>query len=70
MSFKKRHDTQLYHIVLAGCIAGKYGKNCNISCSPNCKKSTKCSLITGKCTDGCKKGWTGKKCNKGNFTYM
>ncbi|XP_065926867.1 receptor-type tyrosine-protein phosphatase alpha isoform X2 [Magallana gigas] len=47
-----------------GCIVGKYGQNCNMSCSANCKGATKCSRNAGKCADGCKKGWTGGKCDK------
>lgn len=46
------------------CKAGYYGKNCSLSCSPNCKT---CQHTDGLCT--CKAGWMGDNCTTGDINY-
>lgn len=50
---------------LAECQEGHYGYNCEEKCSENCGDSGKCDRKTGQCKDGCKAGWIGNTCEKG-----
>ncbi|XP_046341648.2 uncharacterized protein LOC124122611 isoform X1 [Haliotis rufescens] len=50
------------------CPLGKYGKNCDETCSANCAPSSTdesvyCDKLTGRCSEGCKSGWHGDRCN-------
>lgn len=55
-----------YGKICVGCESGYYldtDGQCN-SCSEHCKGgSTECHPTTGVCTDGCKDGWFGDKCD-------
>ena len=50
-------------MIFIECSQGKYGLNCNDTCS-NCKREP-CSPVTGVCQYGCIPGWKGAKCNQG-----
>lgn len=44
------------------CQHGKFGSECQQTCSTHCSGNGSCNLITGDCDNGCKDGWTGSKC--------
>ncbi|BFZ21501.1 hypothetical protein BsWGS_24541 [Bradybaena similaris] len=49
------------------CPAGKFGANCNSSCSPNCMPAgvegvSPCEPATGNCRKGCRAGFFGSSC--------
>ncbi|KAK3761434.1 hypothetical protein RRG08_051268 [Elysia crispata] len=47
------------------CPSGKYGVNCNESCSAHCAGTNNaCSHINGSCVEGCDPGYTGETCNQ------
>ncbi|VDI10733.1 Hypothetical predicted protein [Mytilus galloprovincialis] len=50
-------------IEISGCPLGKYGDNCKMSCSENCKLGS-CDLVGGNCTYGCSDGWVSDRCNE------
>lgn len=49
---------------ITGCPTGAFGRNCNETCSINCKKKSICEKDTGHCIDGCAVGWKGDICNE------
>ncbi|XP_067668165.1 putative ankyrin repeat protein RF_0381 [Haliotis asinina] len=54
------------------CPLGTYGENCDTNCSANCApsadKKVHCHKQTGRCSEGCNKGWHGDQCNLGCST--
>lgn len=42
-----------------------YGENCRNACSPNCYNQT-CDRFNGRCHIGCKDGYYGEMCERGN----
>jgi hypothetical protein len=53
------------------CIAwdpGMYGAQCRETCNINCKKS--CNHVDGKCINGCKDGYIGEQCDKGECSIF
>ena len=55
--------SSLFLTNLLDCIDGRYGDNCNETCSVFCK-SRNCDGKTGTCTDGCLAGYTGSRCDQ------
>ncbi|CAC5421816.1 Tyrosine-protein phosphatase non-receptor type 5,Receptor-type tyrosine-protein phosphatase R,Receptor-type tyrosine-protein phosphatase S,Receptor-type tyrosine-protein phosphatase eta,Tyrosine-protein phosphatase non-receptor type 7,Receptor-type tyrosine-protein phosphatase N2,Tyrosine-protein phosphatase non-receptor type 12,Receptor-type tyrosine-protein phosphatase delta [Mytilus coruscus] len=53
----------LCEIEIVGCPFGKYGDDCELSCSKNC--AGPCDLVTGNCMFGCFDGWIGVHCKQG-----
>lgn len=51
-----------------GCEDGYYGDLCNKTCE-NCKNMN-CRQTSGRCVEGCKSGWKGLACDKGNSFFM
>lgn len=49
------------------CKEGSYGNNCSQKCKGHCKDNTTCNHVTGHCERGCKAGWTGSSCDKGDI---
>ena len=50
------------------CDIGKWGNICEIDCPENCDTND-CDKADGSCTEGCKPGWKGDKCETGNFDF-
>ena len=50
------------------CPYGTYGDRCKHNCSENCKNKCAATSSIGKCNDGCKPGYEGDDCSKGNVT--
>ncbi|XP_071088058.1 multiple epidermal growth factor-like domains protein 10 isoform X1 [Haliotis cracherodii] len=46
------------------CKHGFYGKRCNETCSPNCRKNTACNRTNGHCDDGCLPSYWGGMCDR------
>ena len=51
----------------SACRNGTYGRNCANNCSVNCHQSKTCDQFDGTCVGGCSSGWTGQKCEKGEY---
>lgn len=49
------------------CRKGWFGANCTQQCVGHCQYETICNHVTGHCDNGCKAGWTGNKCDKGDI---
>lgn len=47
------------------CETGKYGIDCQQTCSAFCFTSGICHHITGSCKGGCKNRWNGEQCLEG-----
>ncbi|XP_046554157.1 ankyrin-3-like isoform X2 [Haliotis rubra] len=51
------------------CPLGTYGetcdKNCSTNCAPSADKKVHCHKLTGKCSEGCNRGWHRDQCNLG-----
>lgn len=51
--------------LIVECPTGKFGNNCNNTCSANCKDNLKkCDVTSGDCEGGCLDGWHGKHCDR------
>lgn len=50
---------------IIGCQMGTFGRNCNKTCSSNCRNRGICEKDTGRCIDGCAAGWKGDFCSEG-----
>ncbi|KAL3879926.1 hypothetical protein ACJMK2_032202 [Sinanodonta woodiana] len=55
------------------CRRGMYGSGCNETCGNCYKGNNSCSLIDGRCMEGCEAGWNGEtckfECNSGTYGY-
>lgn len=52
---------------ITGCQTGTFGRNCNRTCSSNCRITSICKKDTGHCINGCTAGWKGDFCNEGTY---
>lgn len=52
----------------SGCSFKTYGEDCKMSCG-FCKDNDTCDHINGSCSNGCTNGWSGEKCDIGEYTY-
>lgn len=52
----------------SACESYTYGLKCKFKCG-NCHADQPCHVATGECSGGCREGWYGSKCDKGNGVY-
>lgn len=58
-------SNELLLVILLVCEYGFYGQNCNMTCGWCVKGKEECHVVTGKCVNGCQKGYEGTTCAKG-----
>ncbi|XP_052085569.1 multiple epidermal growth factor-like domains protein 11 [Mytilus californianus] len=57
----RRMNIKLCEVEVYGCPIGRYGDECSDKCSSNCLTQP-CEPDFGRCTDGCKSGFSGERC--------
>lgn len=60
LPFIKFINLRMYMYIFVGCPLGFFGEKCQTSCG-KCQNGV-CDHVTGRCTTGCKPGWTGLIC--------
>lgn len=65
---RKKDFTKLF--IQTGCSEGWYGENCTERCVGHCQYGKTCNKVTGQCDSGCKSGWTGYMCDKGDINTV
>lgn len=64
---KSNYRNQRKHVIFfPACEPGLWGDNCVNRCSDNCINPA-CNVTTGVCEGGCRSGYTGDHCGKGNI---
>ena len=58
-------------LLASECQDGKYGIDCNNSCSPHCEDGPVCDRETGSChSRQCHAGYQGSRCDQGEYTII